>query len=68
MPTYTYETIPGDASATPTRFEVSQSITEDALTEHPESGQLVRRVISGGIELLLHNGDDRCCSSDSCCG
>lgn len=45
MPVYLYEVIkkngkPGE------RFEVTQSMKDDALTEHPETGEPVRRVIT----------------------
>jgi predicted nucleic acid-binding Zn ribbon protein len=48
MPTYVYETI----SATPERFEVRQGFNEPALTAHPQTGEPVRRVISGGLAVL----------------
>ncbi len=44
MPTYVYEVILPDGTGGE-RFEVVQRISEAALTEHPESGQPVRRVI-----------------------
>jgi len=45
MPIYVYEVVcagdkPGD------RFEVMQKMDEPALTEHPETGEPVRRVIT----------------------
>ena len=40
MPTYVYQII--DTGET---FEVVQKMSDDALTEHPETGQSVRRVI-----------------------
>lgn len=39
MPTYIYEVI-----ATGERFEIVQRMSEEALSEHPESGVPVRRV------------------------
>ena len=45
MPTYVYRREDG------TLFEVFQKITEDPLTEDPETGQPVQRVISGGAGL-----------------
>ena len=45
MPTYVYRREDG------TTFEVFQSISEDALTKDPETGQKVERVISGGAGL-----------------
>jgi predicted nucleic acid-binding Zn ribbon protein len=48
MPTYVYETI----SPTPERFEVRQGFNDPALATHPETGEPVRRVISGGLAVL----------------
>ena len=45
MPTYTYRRPDG------TTFDLFQKISEDALTEDPETGQPVQRVISGGAGL-----------------
>lgn len=43
MPIYVYELINDDGSAGE-RFEIHQSMKEDALKKHPETGQPVRRV------------------------
>ena len=48
MPTYVYETL----GAKKRRFEVRQSMKEEALTHDPETGEPVRRVISGGYGYL----------------
>jgi len=53
MPTYVYETIPENSTEEPRRFEVFQSMQDDALTHDPESGEPVRRIITGGIGLKL---------------
>ena len=45
MPTYVYRRPDG------TTFERFQKISEDALTEDPETGVPVKRVISGGAGL-----------------
>jgi len=45
MPTYVYEVI-GDDSQPGKRFEVLQKISDPPLTEHPDTGEPVRRVIS----------------------
>ena len=45
MITYVYETIPKKAGGKVERFEWQQSIMEDALKKHPETGVPVRRVI-----------------------
>jgi len=53
MPTYVYETITVDSTATPRRFEIVQRMTDDALTEDPATGEPVRKIITGGIGLKL---------------
>ncbi|MEX1054834.1 MAG: zinc ribbon domain-containing protein [Rhodothermales bacterium] len=47
MPTYVYRRADGST------FEVHQRITEDALTEDPETGQKVERVITGSAGLIF---------------
>ena len=49
MATYIYETIPQKKGQKPKRFEVQQSMADDALTEHPETGEPCKRVITGGV-------------------
>jgi hypothetical protein len=44
MPTYVYELLDAAGQAIGERFEVVQSMTEEPLTQHPETGQPVRRV------------------------
>ena len=44
MPTYVYETVLPDGRAGEA-FEVMQSMSDPVLTEHPQTGQPVRRVI-----------------------
>ena len=68
MPTYEYETIPQSDSEKPTKFEVWQQMSDDALTQHPETGQPVRRLISGGLTLMSKKGEDDCCKSNCGCG
>jgi predicted nucleic acid-binding Zn ribbon protein len=41
MPIYVYECIKPDGSGGE-RFEIHQSMKDDALTEHPDSGEPVR--------------------------
>lgn len=71
MPTYVYETIPEDPSEEAMRFEIKQSIKDDALSTHPETGVPVKRVISGGISITPGKGGasdgGSCCSGGSCC-
>jgi predicted nucleic acid-binding Zn ribbon protein len=53
MPTYVYETIPGSPDEEPRRFDVFQRMSDEPLTHDPESGEPVRRIITGGIGLKL---------------
>lgn len=50
MPTYKYKREDG------TTFEVRQGINDDALQECPETGQKVKRVITGGGGVV-YKGD-----------
>jgi len=52
MTTYIYETIPADDSNEPKVFEFQQRMTDRPLTQHPETGEPVRRVISGGLGIM----------------
>ena len=54
MPTYVYETIPKKKGAKPKRFEVVQSMKDDPLKKHPETGEPVQRVITGGCGVVFH--------------
>ena len=51
MPTYTYQVISSDGRGGE-RFEVVQGMRDDPLAVHPETGQVVRRVITGGSGVL----------------
>lgn len=46
MPTYVYEILDTEGEGTGRTFEYVQSMKEDALTKHPETGEPVRRVIT----------------------
>jgi hypothetical protein len=52
MATYIYETIPRQAGEAPRRFEVVQSMKDAPLQRHPDTGEPVRRVITGGFGLM----------------
>lgn len=56
MATYVYETIPRRDDESPRRFEIVQSMKDAPLTRHPETGEPVRRVISGGFGLMEKAG------------
>lgn len=51
MPTYIYESIPADGRA-PERFEVFQRMTDSPLTVHPETGDPVQRIVTGGLGIM----------------
>ncbi len=55
MPTYVYETIPQQPGDAVTQFEFKQSMRDEPLTKHPETGKPVRRLISGGYGLIGAN-------------
>ena len=55
MPTYVYETIPQNPGEAVVQFEIKQSMRDNALTKHPETGVPVRRIIVGGIGLIGAN-------------
>lgn len=54
MPTYVYETLPNEGQE-PRRFEIVQRMSEPELTEHPETGEPVRRVIMPPALALKHS-------------
>ena len=56
MATYVYETIPSQPGAEPRRFEVVQSMKDAPLSRHPDTGEPVRRVISGGFGFMEKAG------------
>ena len=66
MPTYIYETL----EQPNTQFEMKQSMKDEPLTRHPETGVPVRRVISGGYGILQKSGPPVPSKSTGhgCCG
>ena len=46
MPIYEYETIPANDGDAVTRYEIRQCMSDEPLTEHPETGEKLRRVYS----------------------
>lgn len=58
MTTYVYETIPKIPGVEPRRFEVRQSMKDPPLTADPETGEPVRRVISGGFGFVAQRGSN----------
>jgi predicted nucleic acid-binding Zn ribbon protein len=56
MPTYVYETIPQKSGDEVRRYEIRQSMKDAALTKHPETGEPIRRVITGGMGFVNPSG------------
>ncbi|MFM8982965.1 MAG: zinc ribbon domain-containing protein [Spartobacteria bacterium] len=52
MATYTYETIPREADEPVRTYEIQQSMRDAAFTRHPETGEPIRRVITGGLGIM----------------
>jgi predicted nucleic acid-binding Zn ribbon protein len=50
MATYLYET--ADPKKPIRQFEIKQSMKDAPLTRHPETGEPIRRVITGGFGLM----------------
>jgi predicted nucleic acid-binding Zn ribbon protein len=67
MPMYTYETIPAKPGTRVRRFECFQSIHDAPLQHAPETGEPVRRVITGGI-VIRYRGVASVSPSDCCPG
>ncbi|WP_244651364.1 MULTISPECIES: zinc ribbon domain-containing protein [unclassified Lentimonas] len=70
MPTYVYETIPSEPKERAVQFEVQQSMKDAPLTVHPETGQAVKRVISGGYGYASKSssGGGHSCGHGCGCG
>lgn len=68
MATYVYETIPSSESEQPERFEIQQSMNDNALTVHPENGKPVQRVISGGYGFSVSGSTSSAPAPHSCGG
>lgn len=52
MATYVYETIPRQEGTPVRRFEFIQSMKDAPLVRHPDTGEPIRRVISGGYGIM----------------
>ena len=63
MPIYVYETT--DPNKPARRFEVKQNMQDAPLQVDPETGEPVRRVISGGLGVMVA-GKSQPASSRSC--
>jgi predicted nucleic acid-binding Zn ribbon protein len=52
MAIYIYETIPAAPDEPSRTFELRQSMKDDAFSHHPETGEPIRRVITGGLGIM----------------
>lgn len=68
MPTYIYQTIPQHEGELPEQFEIQQSMRDEALTQHPEDGRPVKRVITGGYGYLGGSRSQAAPESMGSCG
>ena len=77
MTTYVYETIPQKPGAKARYYEIKQSMNDQPLTKHPETGETIRRVVLGGFGVLSSSqkkstakADNAggCCGGTGCCG
>jgi predicted nucleic acid-binding Zn ribbon protein len=76
MTIYVYETIPGRAGKKPKCYEIKQSMSDEPLTTHPETGEPIRRVILGGLGVLSSTSAQKrardtgsgSCGPGCCCG
>ena len=77
MTTYVYETIPAKKGEKVRHFEIKQCMKDNALTEHPETGQAIRRVFVGGYGVLKSakpaprvpaRSGGHCCGGGGGCG
>lgn len=71
MAIYVYETIPARAGEAVKTYEIRQSMKDVALSTHPETGEPIRRVITGGLGAMTSSKGapaPRPTSGAHCCG
>lgn len=66
MATYVYETVPQKPGDPVRRFEMQQSMRDEALTKDPETGLPVKRVILGGYGIMTKAAGGGGCESGAC--
>lgn len=70
MTTYIYESLNTKTGEKRQYFEIKQSMTDEPLAKHPETGEPIRRVIFGGLGVLKkdNGGSSSCgCGPSGCC-
>ncbi len=71
MAVYVYETIPSKEGGPVRTYEIRQSMKDAALTNHPDTGEPIRRVITGGLGVMTSSKGGpapRPSAGASCCG
>lgn len=71
MAVYVYETVPSREGESVRIYEIRQSMKDAALTEHPETGEPIRRVITGGLGVMTSSKGGpgpQPSSGGACCG
>ena len=63
MPEYSYETLTKPKK----RYTFKQSMLDASFTQHPESGESIRRVISGGLFIRRARPKGTSEAEGSCC-
>lgn len=76
MPIYVYESISTKKGSKPKRYEIRQSIKDEALKKHPETGEEIHRVLAGNVGFVTgaksssggHTHSSSCgCGAGGCC-
>lgn len=70
MPTYVYETIPANQNEEPRTYEISHSMFDPPLSQHPETGEPLRRLITGGFGISGSSSssfEPPCATGGGCC-
>lgn len=71
MTTYIYETVNTKPGEKRQYFEIKQSMADQPLTKHPETGAAIRRVILGGLGVLKKDAEGSSsgcgCGPSGCC-
>jgi predicted nucleic acid-binding Zn ribbon protein len=68
MTTYVYESVKQKAGKKPRYFEIKQNMDDKPLTNHPETGEPIRRVVLGGFGVLSSKPSPSSKKSGSSCG
>ncbi len=69
--TYLYATIPNNEGDKVKHYEIQQSMNDAPLTQHPDTGEPIRRVILGGWGTFMPKAGGNAkaggCGPSGCC-